>query len=60
MTKQISKNLIIFAGVAASCVNIIKPKTAVPIHYLGIVGSRSDEETFIKNLNADISYKTFF
>lgn len=38
---------------ASKLVNEIKPKVAVPIHY-GEVGSRSDAEKFISNLNDGI------
>jgi L-ascorbate metabolism protein UlaG (beta-lactamase superfamily) len=48
------------AGEAADCANTIKPKIAVPIHYLGVVGDKKDEQTFIAGLNKDISYKIFF
>ena len=40
---------------AAKFVNFIKPKIAVPIHYGSIVGNKTDAETFINNLQKDIS-----
>lgn len=40
---------------AAELVNIIRPKVAIPIHYGGVAGSKSDEEVFRANVSADIS-----
>ncbi len=45
------------ASEAASLVNEIKPKLAVPIHYGSIVGKPEDAQTFVKNLDKDISGK---
>ena len=45
------------ASEAASLVNKIKPKLAVPIHYGSIVGKPEDAQTFVKNLDKDISGK---
>ena len=51
---------------AAECANTIKPKIAVPIHYLlkrkdgTILGTKEDEKVFIKNLDKNISYRIFF
>ncbi len=39
---------------AATLVNEIKPKVAIPIHYGLIVGTKEDEEIFKENLNDDI------
>lgn len=39
---------------AASLINEIKPKIAVPIHYGSIVGTTQDAEDFIKLLNPKI------
>lgn len=39
---------------AAKAANSIKPKAAVPIHFGSVVGSKSDADTFIKNLDKDI------
>lgn len=35
---------------AASAVNSIKPKVAVPVHFGSIVGTKEDAQTFIRNL----------
>ena len=40
---------------AAELVNIIRPKVAIPIHYGSVAGSKSEEEVFRANVNADIS-----
>ena len=40
---------------AAELVNIIRPKAAIPTHYGSVAGSKSDEEVFCANINADIS-----
>lgn len=40
---------------AAELVNIIRPKVAIPTHYGSVAGSKSDEEVFRANVNADIS-----
>jgi L-ascorbate metabolism protein UlaG (beta-lactamase superfamily) len=45
---------------AADCANIIKPGIAVPIHYLGIIGTKDDELVFKANLCKDILCKIFF
>ncbi|MBQ9179441.1 MAG: MBL fold metallo-hydrolase [Firmicutes bacterium] len=42
------------ADEAAGLVNAIKPKVAIPTHYNAIVGSKEDEETFIKAVDEDI------
>ena len=42
---------------AAFLANTIKPKIAIPTHYGAIVGSRSDGEEFIKQLDSDIQGK---
>ena len=42
---------------AATLVNIIKPKIAVPIHYNCIVGTKEDEGVFANTLNKDIELK---
>ena len=39
---------------AATLVNEIKPKIAVPIHYGLIVGTKEDATTFKNSLNNDI------
>ena len=40
---------------AAELVNIIRPKVAIPTHYGSVAGSKSEEEVFHANVNADIS-----
>lgn len=42
---------------AAKLINIIKPKIAIPMHYGAIVGSKEDEEIFVKNVEKDIECK---
>ena len=42
---------------AASLVNIIKPKIAVPIHYGSVVGTKQDAEEFISLLDEGIEGK---
>lgn len=42
------------ADEAAGLINAIKPKVAIPTHYNAIVGSKEDEETFIKAVDEDI------
>ena len=42
---------------AASLTNKIKPKFVIPSHYNSIVGSKKDEQTFVKNLNKGIGVK---
>ena len=42
---------------AATLVNIIKPKIAVPIHYNCIVGTKEDEKVFTNTLSKDIQLK---
>ena len=44
---------------ASDLTNYIKPKMVVPIHYKTVVGSDSDYEEFIKNINKDIEYKKY-
>lgn len=39
---------------AAELVNIIRPKTAIPVHFGGVVGSLEDAETFESNVDKDI------
>ena len=39
---------------AASLVNKIEPKVAIPIHYGSIVGTKQDAANFIKLLNTNI------
>lgn len=39
---------------AAELVNIIRPKVAIPTHYGSVAGSKSDEEVFRANVDADI------
>lgn len=39
---------------AAKLVNIIRPKTAIPVHFGGVVGSPEDAETFESNVDKDI------
>lgn len=39
---------------AANFINVINPKEVIPIHYGSIVGSKKDEEEFIKNVNDSI------
>ena len=39
---------------AANLTNIIKPKVVIPTHYNTIVGSKKDEQEFIRNLSKDI------
>ena len=39
---------------AAELVNIIKPKIAVPIHYVSVVGTTKDAEDFVIRLNEKI------
>lgn len=42
---------------AAKLANTIKPSLVIPTHYNAIVGSKKDEETFIKTLDKTIKYK---
>ncbi len=42
---------------AAELVNIIKPKTVIPVHYNAIVGTKKDEEGFKKLLDNNIVCK---
>ncbi len=42
---------------AASLVNIIKPKIAVPIHYGSVIGTKQDAEEFIRLLDEGIEGK---
>ena len=42
---------------AATLVNEIKPKIAVPIHYGSIVGTKEDAINFLKLLNPEIESK---
>lgn len=39
---------------AATLVNIIKPKIAVPIHYGSVAGTKEDANNFVKLLNPEI------
>ena len=39
---------------AAELVNIIRPKVVIPTHYGSVAGSKSDEEVFRSNVDADI------
>lgn len=54
------------AAEAAECINAMKPKVAVPIHYMlesqdgSVLGSKHDKEVFAKNVNKKIEVKTFF
>ena len=41
---------------AASLINYIKPKIAVPVHYGVIVGTIEDAENFRNNLDKDIKF----
>lgn len=43
---------------AAILINKIKPKTVIPTHYITIVGTKKDEETFISSLDKNIEYIT--
>lgn len=43
---------------AAELVNIIKPKTVIPTHYITIVGSKKDEEEFISLIDKNIEIIT--
>lgn len=43
---------------AAELVNIIKPKTVIPTHYITIVGSKKDEEKFISLIDKNIEIIT--
>ena len=45
---------------AATLVNEIKPKIAVPIHYGSIVGTKEDAINFLKLLNPEIESKIFY
>lgn len=40
---------------AAQAANLIKPRVAVPIHFADVVGSRQDAQTFVDNLDKDIT-----
>jgi len=42
---------------AAKLTNLIKPSLVIPTHYNAIVGSKKDEEIFIKHLDKSIKYK---
>ncbi len=42
---------------AAELVNIIRPKTAIPVHFGGVVGSPEDAETFKSNVDQGIEVK---
>ena len=44
---------------ASDLTNYIKPKMVVPIHYKTVVGSDSDYEEFVKNINKEIEYKKY-
>lgn len=44
---------------AAKLVNVINPKLVIPVHYNGIVGSKKDEEIFLKCINNKIKYKLY-
>ena len=44
---------------ASELTNIIKPKVAIPVHYGSIVGSLSDGNNFISNLDEDIKGEIF-
>ena len=44
---------------ASELTNYIKPKIVIPIHYKTVVGSDSDYEGFVKNINKDIEYKKY-
>lgn len=39
---------------AAELINIIKPKTVIPTHYITVVGTKQDEETFKSLLDKSI------
>lgn len=39
---------------AAELINIIRPETAIPIHYGSVVGSRSDADVFRRNVDPGI------
>jgi len=62
----IGGNFTMNAAEAAECVNIIKPKIAVPIHYLltrkdgTMLGGKEDEKVFIQALGENIACRTFF
>lgn len=43
---------------AAILINTIKPKIVIPTHYITIVGTKKDEETFISSLDKNIEYIT--
>lgn len=42
---------------AAELINIIRPKTVIPTHYITVVGSRKDEENFISLIDNGIECK---
>ena len=42
---------------AAELVNIIRPKTVIPVHFGGVVGSPSDAEVFSSNVDSGIEVK---
>lgn len=43
---------------AAQLINIIKPKTVIPTHYITVVGTKEYEETFKSLVNKDIEIIT--
>jgi L-ascorbate metabolism protein UlaG (beta-lactamase superfamily) len=51
------------AAEAAECANAVRPKLAVPVHYLmknpdgSVLGGRDDERLFIEKLDKGIKYK---
>ena len=42
---------------AATLTNIVKPKFVIPTHYNAIVGTKKDEQTFLKNLDKGVGVK---
>jgi len=42
---------------AATLSNIVKPKFVIPTHYNAIVGTKKDEQTFLKNLDKGVGVK---
>ena len=45
---------------AAQATNKIKPKIAIPVHYGSVVGSKSDLDNFVANLDESIFCKSYF
>lgn len=44
---------------AASLINYVKPRVAIPVHYNSIVGTKQDESIFLKSLNKGILAKVY-